>query len=192
MTVSFACKINSKGQNTGKTEGQCYVSSPWLPMALTDVSSQGSEGRCRVTLYHVIITRDSHRRAECFLETERGQWWLRNEQDEQYKDVRLERRKRRKTHSLDGGHGFRKFATQVDRKIRDEWRSDTMQARCRREQNRRHPPSGSVAATRISPEIRPTGTIHHRFAKEERTRRNIKKGGKSGRAGGRQKGRSRF
>jgi len=83
MTVSFVCKINSKGQNTGKTEGQCYVSSPWLPMALTDVSSQGSEGRCRVTLYHVIITRDSHRRAECFLETERGQWWLRNEQGEQ-------------------------------------------------------------------------------------------------------------
>lgn len=72
------------------------------------------------------------------------------------------------------------------RKIRDEWRSDTMQARCRREQNRRHPPSSFVAATRVSPEIRPTGTIHHRFAKEERTRRNIKKGGKPGRGGGKE------
>lgn len=47
-------------------------------------------------------------------------------------------------------------------------------------QNRRHPPSSSVAATRLSPEIRPTGTIHHRSRRKKRTRRReYKKGGDS-------------
>lgn len=120
---------------------RCFIVGWWWRTMSRDIVSRNHHARFSQT--GRMFSRDSKRDNDGCAMNRTG--------DRRAKDMRFERRKKRKTHSLNGGHGFRKFATQVDRKIRDEWRSDTMQARCRREQNRRHPPSSFVAATRVSP-----------------------------------------
>lgn len=160
------------------------------PMTLTDVSLKGGEEQRCVTLNRVIITRDSHRWTNILSRT-----GLRNEEGDYERVTKnwSERGKRRKTRcrSEAGGHGFRKFATQVGRKIRNEWRNDTMQRVADGRQNRRHPPSSSVAATRL-PQNPPDWNHSPPFAKEKKGcgGGNIKKEG-TVKGGGRQKGRSR-
>lgn len=164
---------------------------------VNDVNRRVIKGRWKTTL-HDSVSCNHHvrflQKDKRSLETKIGLHNRVSKYERATKNVWAKRGKRRKMRDLgggEGGHGFRKFATQVGRKIRNEWRSDTMQRVADGRQNRRHSLSNSVATTRPpkSTQLEPFTTV--REEKKRTWRREYKKRRGQRRGKGKQKARSR-